>query len=59
MMTNVWAAFWIGVGVPSALYLAKRLIDWAFVPGVHLPWLDRFTRPNNPDHQEDTEDDYS
>jgi hypothetical protein len=56
MMTNVWAAFWIGVGVPSALYLSKRLIDWAFQPGVHLPWLDRFTRPNDStDHQEDSD----
>lgn len=47
-MSAVWIAVWIGIGAPSALYITKRLVDWVFPPDVHLPWLDRFTRPNKP-----------
>jgi hypothetical protein len=56
-MSVTWAAVWIGIGAPAALYATKRLIDYVFPPGSHLPWLDRYTRPNRKpiESEEDTD----
>ncbi len=55
-MSGAWIAFWTMVIAPSVLYLCKRLIDWTFPPGVHLPWLDKYTRPNKEPSEEDTDE---
>lgn len=45
-MSAIWAAVWIGIGAPSTLYLAKRLIDYLWPPGRHWPLMDRWSLPN-------------
>lgn len=52
-MTSIWAAVWVGVGVPTALYLAKRWIDYLWPIDRHWPLFDRWSQPNTEEDHHD------
>lgn len=52
-MSAAWIAFWTMVLAPSALYITKRVVDYLLPMERHWPLLDRFSRPNKEDTDED------
>lgn len=58
-MSAVWAAFWIGIGAPTVLYVTKRAVDILFPPDTHIDWcFSRFLRPNDEHHDDDPPEHY-